>query len=49
MDTLKKVERANELVKVIQNAEAELTALFGGETVKRKWQRRPPPEAPPQG
>jgi hypothetical protein len=44
----KKVERVNELVKTIKDAEAELVQIFGGESVKRKWTRRPQPESAPQ-
>lgn len=36
MENLKKVERANELVKTIKDAETELTALFGGEPVRQR-------------
>jgi hypothetical protein len=40
----KKVERVNELVRVIKDAEAELTGIFGGEPPKRTWSRRPKPD-----
>jgi hypothetical protein len=40
----KKVERVNELVRLIKDAEAELTGIFGGEPVKKTWSRRPKPE-----
>lgn len=39
-----KVERVNELVKTIKDAEAELEKLFGGIPVKRTWSRRPKSE-----
>jgi hypothetical protein len=46
VDFQAKVDRANELVKIITDAEAELTALFGGERPKRKWTRRTPATEP---
>jgi hypothetical protein len=42
----KKLERANELHKIIKDAEAELAGIFG-ETPKRKWTRRTTPDAEP--
>jgi hypothetical protein len=41
MFDMKKVERVNELVREIQEREDELTRIFGGETPKRTWSRRP--------
>lgn len=40
MDYQTQVDRVNELVKIIKDAEAELAGLFGGERPKRKWTRR---------
>jgi hypothetical protein len=40
----KKVDRVNELVREIKDREDELEKLFGGETPKRTWSRRPKPE-----
>ena len=42
MNRESKVQRANELLKTIKDAEAELDALFGDATEKpkRKWTRR---------
>ena len=45
MDAFKKVERANELVREIKEREDELTRLFGGETRRKTWSRRPRGEA----
>lgn len=47
MYDLKKVERVNELVKVIQEAEAQLEGIFGGEKPKRTWTRKAQPTEPP--
>jgi hypothetical protein len=44
----KKVDRVNELVSTIKDAEAELTAIFGGDAPKRTWSRRPKADEPSQ-
>lgn len=42
----KKVERVNELVREIQEREAELESLFGGAAPRKTWSRRPKAEEP---